>query len=150
MSIRKIREDDKVRIAEIFVFNNRINYFPIFRDEAFSFSELNVGAVVRSFCDIIAPEECTYVYDDGIIRGFFAVSDGELLKLYADPFFQGRGIGGKMLGFAVELLGAHTLWVLEKNTRAAAFYSRFGFAPTGERMLEPDTTEYLLRMVREK
>ena len=40
MNIRKAEIKDLSRIAEIFVFNNRINYFPIFKDESFSFGEL--------------------------------------------------------------------------------------------------------------
>ena len=33
--IRKATEEDLSRIAEIFVFNNRINYFPIFKSEEY-------------------------------------------------------------------------------------------------------------------
>ena len=33
MSIRSAQTKDLSRIAEIFVFNNRINYLPIFKDE---------------------------------------------------------------------------------------------------------------------
>ena len=42
MSIRKACEHDLSRIAEIFVLNNRINNFPIFQDEKFSFGKLQV------------------------------------------------------------------------------------------------------------
>ena len=35
MSIRKAESGDLSRIAEIYVFNNRINYFPIFKDEKY-------------------------------------------------------------------------------------------------------------------
>ena len=37
--IRKAKKEDLSRIAEIFVFNNRINYFPIFQDAGYSFGE---------------------------------------------------------------------------------------------------------------
>lgn len=40
MNIRKARADDLSRIAEIYVFNNRINFSPIFKDEGFLFGEL--------------------------------------------------------------------------------------------------------------
>lgn len=33
MNVREAGIDDLSRVAEIYVFNNRINYFPIFRDE---------------------------------------------------------------------------------------------------------------------
>ena len=42
MNIRKSTVNDLSRIAEIFIFNNRINYFPIFKDEHYSFGELQV------------------------------------------------------------------------------------------------------------
>lgn len=35
MNIRKAIIDDLSRVAEIYVFNNRINFFPIFKDEVF-------------------------------------------------------------------------------------------------------------------
>ena len=50
-----------------------------------------------------------------------------------------------IVDFAVEK-GARTLWALEKNTRAIAFYARHGFAPTGERQYEEGTTEELIRL----
>lgn len=39
---------------------------------------------------------------------------------------------------------------LEKNTRAIAFYQKHGFHRIGHRTLEEGTTEYLVRMEREK
>lgn len=49
MSIRKAEKRDLSRIAEIFVFNNRINYFPIFKDEKFSFGELQVVSLIDDY-----------------------------------------------------------------------------------------------------
>ena len=46
MDIRKAATCDLSRIAEIFVFNNRINYFPIFKQEEFSFGELQVVSMI--------------------------------------------------------------------------------------------------------
>ena len=65
-----------------------------------------------------------------------------------DPFFQGEGIGGKLMTFAIETFGAQSLWVLEKNESALGFYRAKGFSPSGERELEEGTPEYKLRMVR--
>ena len=146
MPIRAATEADLSRIAEIFVYNNRINYLPIFQDEEYSFGELQVGAVMRDFGAWIGELADTYVYDDGILRGFASVHGEEITKLYVDPFFQGRGIGARLLDFAVEEKGANTLWVLEKNTRGAAFYARHGFLPDGEKKFEEGTAERLLRL----
>ena len=46
--IRKATEEDLSRIAEIFVFNNRINYFPIFKQEEYSFGELQVVSMIET------------------------------------------------------------------------------------------------------
>ena len=49
MYIRKAKIDDLSRVAEIYVFNNRINFFPIFKDESFSFGELQVVSLVDNY-----------------------------------------------------------------------------------------------------
>ena len=47
--IRKATRNDLSRVAEIFVFNNRINYFLIFEDEKYSFGELQVISVIENY-----------------------------------------------------------------------------------------------------
>ena len=49
MNIRRVRQSDLSRIAEIFVFNNRINYFPIFKDAEYSFGELQVVTFIEQY-----------------------------------------------------------------------------------------------------
>ena len=49
MNIRKAIIDDLSRVAEIYVFNNRINLFPIFKDEVFSFGELQVVPLIDTY-----------------------------------------------------------------------------------------------------
>ena len=82
MNIRKAIIDDLSRVAEIYVFNNRINFFPIFKDEVFSFGELQVVPLIDNYFkreDII---ENIYVYDNGIIKGFIQMNGAEICKLY--------------------------------------------------------------------
>jgi len=49
MNIRKANINDLSRVAEIYVFNNRIYYFPIFKDEDFSFGKLQVVSLVDNY-----------------------------------------------------------------------------------------------------
>ena len=50
MKIRKAETKDLSRIAEIYVFNNRINYSPsIFKDADFSFGEMQVVSVIDNY-----------------------------------------------------------------------------------------------------
>ena len=68
MSIRKAESGDLSRIAEIYVFNNRINYFPIFNDESYSFGEMQVVPLIDNY---FGKEEILgniYVYDDGVVK----------------------------------------------------------------------------------
>ncbi|MBR6791142.1 MAG: GNAT family N-acetyltransferase, partial [Oscillospiraceae bacterium] len=125
------------------IFNYRLHFYPIFRCDEFYFGELQVPALMERAREQLAS---LFVYDDGVIKGFVRVSDGEIHKLFVEPVLQGNGIGAALLGYAVEVLGGRSLWALEKNVRAIAFYGRHGFVPTGERKPEEDTDEYLIRL----
>ena len=146
MIIRKAKLDDLARIAEIEVFNYRLNFYPIFKDDAFYFGEmqvLNVTQTNKSHMDQL------WIYDDnGIVKGFLWVDDKQIKKLFVEPVLQSQGIGAKLLEHAVSELDATYLWALEKNTRAIAFYKRHGFLVTDEKMFEEDTTEYLVKLTR--
>lgn len=144
--IRKATANDAARLAEIEVFNYRLNFYPIFRCDEFYFDELTVPNLMRQYADAPALLEATYVYDDGVVKGFVRIAAGELQKLFVEPVLQGQGIGAALLKYAVNACGAHELWALEKNTRAIAFYRRNGFETTADKRLEEDTTEYLVRL----
>lgn len=149
MNIRKARIDDLSRIAEIYVFNNRMNYFPIFKDESFSFGELQVVSLADKYFGKDEIMKNIFIYDDnGLIKGFIQMDETEICKIYVDTFFQSEGIGNMMIEYAIKEFHADNLWVLEKNSRAISFYQTHGFYPTGEKKFEEDTTEYLLKLVR--
>ena len=141
--IRMANERDLERIAEIEVFNYRLNFYPIFRCDEFYFDELTVSAKTAEYRDLL---ESFFVYDDGVVKGFIRVVGNEVKKLFVEPVLQGQGIGAKLLSFAVDELGVQQLWALEKNARAIAFYQRHGFKLTEDKRLEEDTTEYLVRL----
>ena len=145
--IRKARKEDLSRIAEIFVFNNRINYFPIFQDAGYSFGELQVVSVIDRYFSRDEVLRDIYVYDDGLVKGFLLLEGTEIGKLYVEPCFQSQHIGQALIRFAIDR-GADLVWALEKNTRAIVFYARHGFRPTGEKKFEDGTTEYLVELRR--
>ena len=141
--IRTTKHDDLNRIAEIEVFNYRLKFYPIFQDDEFYFGELQVPNVARRYSDSL---EDIRVWDDGVVKGFILVQDGEVKKLFVEPVLQSHGIGARLLEYAVDYLGAKTLWALEQNAGAIRFYRRHGFRLTGEKRLEYGTSEYLVRM----
>jgi len=145
-NIRKATKEDLARIAEIVVFNYRLNFYPIFKNDDFYFGELQVLNLMESYQPLI---ETMWVYDDGAIKGFVQVDNKEIKKLFVEPALQGNAIGSKLLNFAIDKFNADFLWALEKNIRAIKFYQRHGFSVTSEKKLEEDTTEYLVRMERD-
>lgn len=147
--IRKAVLQDASRIAEILIFAKRTSYRSIFRNDAVSFGEMQVLPLALDYLESRKSLEHIWVYDDEFVRGMLHAEDGEVKELYVDPFFQGTGIGSKLLRFAVEQLNTRFLWTLEKNQRAIAFYQSYGFALTGERELEPGTPEYIIKMARQ-
>ena len=149
MSIRPARIADLSRMAEIYIFNNRINYFPIFKEPGDSFGELQVIPLAERWLKDPDFLSNTYVFDrDGLVFGFIQVKDTEVCTLYVEPCFQSQGIGADMLTYAIEHHDGRWLWALEKNTRAIAFYGRHGFFPTGEKKYEEGTTEFLIKLER--
>lgn len=146
MYIRQAEEKDVSRIAEILVYNNRVNFFPIFKDENYSFGELQVLSVANEYLQDKERLQNTFVFDNGLIRGFIQLSRPEIQKLYVDTFFQNQGIGTSLIDFAVEKKQCNFLWALEKNSGALRFYKRHNFHRTEERILEEGTSEFLVKM----
>ena len=136
--IRKATINDLARIAEIVIFNYRLNFYPIFKNDDYYFNELQVPSLIKEYEKMI---DHMWVYDDGAVKGFIQVEEQEIKKLFVEPVLQGNSIGSKLLTYAVEHDHANTLWALEKNSRAIRFYERHGFKITTDKKLEEDTTE---------
>lgn len=101
---------------------------------------------------------CILAEDAGRVVGFVTVraskdadASGEVAEmptLYVAPPEWRRGLGGLLCRAAMERatqLGFRdlTLWVVEINVRARAFYEAFGFEPDGATQVDEDTTERL-------
>lgn len=143
--IRKATADDLLRITEIIVFNYRLNFYPIFRDDDFYFNEMQVAGFAEVFREDV---ENMWVYDDGAVKGVIQIEEKEVKRLFVEPALQGMAIGSALLEYAIGEYAVSFLWALEKNVRAISFYERHGFCMTSDKKLEEDTTEYLVRMER--
>jgi GNAT superfamily N-acetyltransferase len=84
---------------------------------------------------------------EGVVTGFASVGPsrdergvGELYAIYVEPEQWSTGTGRALLERSEEQLrssfGEATLWVLEDNPRARAFYERGGWTPDGLRKSE--------------
>jgi len=143
--IRQATIDDLVRIAEIFVFNYRLNFYPIFQEDTFYFEELTVFNMVESFAKEL---DSVWVYDDGVVKGFIQIEKREVRRLFVEPTLQGKSIGADLLEYGIAEKDVDFLWVLEKNIKAIVFYKKHGFDTTNKKKYEEDTIEFLVRMER--
>ena len=143
--IRKATLVDLSRIAEIVIFNYRLNFYPIFQSDEFYFGDMQVVNLIEEYQDKL---DTMWVYDDGVVKGVIQIVGREVKKLFVEPVLHGKGIGAELLEFAIKEFQVDHLWALEKNVRAIAFYQRYGFHVTEEKKLEEDTTEYLVRLER--
>ena len=141
--IRQATVDDLVRIAEIFVFNYRLNFYPIFQEDTFYFEDLTVFNMVESFAKEL---DSIWVYDDGVVKGFIQIEKREVRRLFVEPTLQGKSIGADLLEYGIAEKDVDFLWVLEKNIKAIVFYKKHGFDTTNKKKYEEDTIEFLVRM----
>ena len=139
-TIRKAAPKDISRIAEILVFVKRIKYRPIFRNDEYSFGELQVLSVAEKYSEPAVLDNIL-VYDDGFVKGLIRIEKNEIVELYVDYFFQGQGIGSRLIEYAKEYYPVEFLWVIEKNTDAVRFYEAHGFHLTDIKKTEAGTTE---------
>ena len=143
--IRQATVDDLVRIAEIFVFNYRLNFYPIFQKDTFYFEDLTVFNMVESFAKEL---DSIWVYDDGVVKGFIQIEKREVRRLFVEPTLQGKSIGADLLEYGIAEKDVDFLWVLEKNIKAIAFYKKHGFDTTNKKKYKEDPIEFLVRMER--
>lgn len=146
--LRKAGNMDISRIAEILIFTKRTTYRPIFKNDNVSFNEMQVLKEIEKLSQPSALDNI-YVYDDGIVKAMVKIEDvGEKTKVsefFVDPFFQGEGIGTKILNTVIEKSKEVFLCVLDKNERAIRFYVKIGFKYTGEKEEFLNSGFYMLK-----
>ncbi len=122
------------------MFVKRIKYRPIFRNDAYSFGELQVLSVAEKYAEPTVLDKIL-VYDDGFVKGLIRIEKNEIVELYVDYFFQGQGVGSRLIEYAKENYPVDFLWVIEKNTDAIRFYEAHGFHLTDIKKDEQGITE---------
>lgn len=99
--IRQARVEDASRIAEILVFNKRMNYRKIFNDDHGSFCEIQVYPIAKQYVDHPEMLEKIWVYEDDFAKGMIHIEGEWISELYVDTFFQNENIGSKLIEYAI-------------------------------------------------
>lgn len=97
----------------------------------------------------IMPTADIWVWEDADtakIAGFLAMKGDEILGLYVDYSFSGRGIAGKMLNFAKQGRDTLTIWLFEKNMRHVRLFYRNYFKREAE-LTDSEFAEMKYRLV---
>lgn len=124
VNIRKATIPDLPRIAEMVVFNYRLNFYHLFKNDDYYFSELQVPILVNQYKAFV---DEMWVYDDGAIKGFLQISGKEIKKLFVEPVLQNNGIGSALLKYAISMCDAHTLWAWKKTNMQYVFMNGMAF-----------------------
>lgn len=74
--------------------------------------------------------------DKGNINGFIGVADNKIEMLFIDSDCRGKGIGKKLVTYAIDNLNATKLDVNEQNPQAVEFYKHVGFKIVGRSQLD--------------
>ncbi len=148
--LRKAENKDIPRIAEIIIFTKRVTYRPIFQNDNVSFNEMQV---VKEIERLQQPNELdnVYVYDDGIVKATIKAEitpeKANVSDFLVDTFFQGEGIGTKILTEIMNKTQKVSLYVLDKNEKAIKFYDKLGFKYTGIKKEFLNSGFYMLQYV---
>ena len=84
----------------------------------------------------------------GQVAGFIGVEAGKVEMLFVHPEWRGKGIGRRLLSYAVTTLGASELDVNEQNPQAIGFYERMGFEVIGRSAVDSIGKPYPLLHMR--
>lgn len=72
-------------------------------------------------------ENLAVVEENETIVAFTGVEKQKIEMLFGSPRYRGRGIGKKLVEYAVKNFSARTVTVNEQNPQAIGFYERLGF-----------------------
>lgn len=89
-----------------------------------------------------------YIEPDGRILGFAGVSGDELVMLFVDDAFRGKGVGRQLLECVISE-GVRTVEVNEQNAPALGFYEHAGFRIVSRKPFDSEGKPYpILRLER--
>ncbi len=104
--------EESVRATHDFITEDDIQFYkPLILNEYFK--------MVKLFCDKDEKQQIT---------GFMGIAEDKLEMLFVDPAKHGKGIGKKLLTYAITKEKVKKVDVNEQNEQAVGFYKHMGFS----------------------
>lgn len=119
------QEDDFAEIVEVWEASVRATHDFLSEEDILFFRPLILN-------DYLAAVDLYCLKDEsGRIHGFLGVAGENVEMLFLAPQSRFRGLGRRLLAFALDELGARKVDVNEQNPAAVGFYEHMGFRVTG-------------------
>lgn len=99
--------------------------------------------------DVYIPASETFIYEEnGEIKGFISILNNEFIgALFVDINTQGRGIGSKLIDYAIKNYKKLNLAVYKDNKKSVEFYLNRGFKIIKEQLNEDSGfKEYIMEI----
>jgi putative acetyltransferase len=123
--ISAVRSEDYPRVVEVWEASVRATHHFVSEVDIEFFRPL-----VRESLPNVPDLVCVRDSDNNVI-GFIGVAGTEIDMLFIHPDWRGKGIGRRLIRYAVDVRGARTLDVNEQNEQAVGFYLKMGFQVEG-------------------
>ncbi len=111
---------------------------------------ISIKHELREFMPTLRNMYC-YLDDEKQIRAFIFVDNGNIEMLFVHNDLRGKGVGKKLINYAIEKLNATKVDVNEENKQGIGFYKHMGFKVIDRSELDNAGRNYpILHMELEK
>lgn len=140
--VSPVKEADFDRIVEVWEASVRATHHFV-REEDIAIFRPMVRAALPSIIQLVCVRDA-----NGQATGFVAVVHRKIEMLFIHPEARGKGIGKRLLNYAVDTFGAKELDVNEQNEQAVGFYLHMGWEVVGRSDLDSTGKPYPLLHMR--
>jgi putative acetyltransferase len=121
ISVEKTRRDNRLSEALLKVWESSVRETHLF------LSQDDIKCLAPKVEEGILNVEKLFVVTSNDYLAFMGVSKDKIEMLFVGAEYRGRGIGGRLLNYAIDTLGVLYVDVNEQNEQAVGFYKKHGF-----------------------
>lgn len=119
--IDNVTNADYFRLIEVWEASVRATHHFLSEDDIIFYREL----ILEKYFDLV--DLVCVRHQSGAITGFLGTIDHKIEMLFIHPDYRGKGIGKRLIRFAIDMAGIQAVDVNEQNEQAVGFYLALGF-----------------------